>query len=304
MATARKHLIDPEARLFYHLISRCVRRSFLCGKDKRTGKDYGHRKQWIIDGINHLTPCFALNILSYAIMSNHFHLVVDYDPTANKDWTDQEVADRWVTACPKKKAGKIDEVATALYRESLLLNPQELKRVRAELGSLSTFMKLLKWSIAYRANKEDGCTGHFFEQRFWSGAILDEPALIASMAYVDLNPVRAKITDSIKNSENTSIFERTQVTPLTPERLAQAMVPIVAGLEVGPDSTPALSLGAYIEHLNVIIKSESNPSDIEQRWIQQVSSIGKRQRAYGAQEPLQKWLAQRQLRPLEKPLSV
>ena len=52
-------------------------------------------------------------------------------------------------------------------------------------------MKHLKQPIAWRANREDGCTGHFFESRFYSGALLDEAALIAAMVYVDLNPIRA-----------------------------------------------------------------------------------------------------------------
>ena len=191
----------------------------------------------------------------------------------------------------------------------MLRNPKELKRVRAELGSLSTFMKLLKWSISYRANQEEGCTGHFFEQRFWSGAILDEPALIASMAYIDLNPIRAKIADSIETCQNTAILDRIEATPLTPKRLAQAMAPIVAGLEEDRENMPAISLGTYIDHLNVLIRSERGlsevlPSDLEQRWIQQVSSIRKRQRAYGAQEHLHKWLQQRQLRPLEQALPI
>ena len=61
------------------------------------------------------------------------------------------------------------------------------------------------------ANLEDDRTGHFFEQRFYSGALLTEEALIAAMAYVDLNPVRAKLANRIEEIRDTSIGERLQV---------------------------------------------------------------------------------------------
>ena len=299
MTTPRRDLVDPQQRLCYHIISRCVRRSYLCGRDKRTRKDYSHRKQWIIDGINHLTPCFAVNVHAYAIMSNHFHLVVEFDPKAHLTWSREQVADRWVTVCPRKnRNGDVDDIKTAIYREALLLDEKELERVRGELGDLSTYMKFLKWRISFDANREDGCTGHFFEKRFWSGAILDEPALVASMAYVDLNPVRAKIAESIEAAENTSIHERLR--GMTKQSLDEAMAPLVAGLE--NTGGTSVSLGAYIDYLRVLTKTTPSHSDIEQRWIQQVASIGKRQRAYGTTKSLKQWFSQRRLRALESPL--
>jgi putative transposase len=52
-------------------------------------------------------------------------------------------------------------------------------------------MKHLKQPIAYQANREDRCSGHFFEGQFYSGALLDENAVVAAIAYVGLNPMRA-----------------------------------------------------------------------------------------------------------------
>ena len=79
---------------------------------------------------------------------------------------------------------------------------------RSRLGGLSWCMKLMKERIARRANVDDGCTGHFWEGRFTSVALLDQAAAIACMAYVDLNPVRAAMADRPETSERTSVRER------------------------------------------------------------------------------------------------
>ncbi|WP_432277216.1 transposase [Glaciecola petra] len=84
----------------------------------------------------------------------------------------------------------------------------KIEEYRSRLSDLSWFMKYLNEYIARRANKEDDCTGHFWEGRFKSYAILDDKALITCMAYVDLNPIRAHVAKSIDQSLHTSIYKR------------------------------------------------------------------------------------------------
>ena len=93
--------------------------------------------------------------------------------------------------------------------ESELFMVDELATVyRERLSDLSWFMKNLNEYIARKANKEDRVRGHFWESRFKCQSLLDEKALLAAMAYVDLNPVRAKIAELPEKSEFTSIYER------------------------------------------------------------------------------------------------
>ena len=61
---------DDEIQVF-HLVNRCVRRTFLCGKDDLTGRDFSHRKQWVRDRMEELAGIFGVEVLGFAVMSNH-----------------------------------------------------------------------------------------------------------------------------------------------------------------------------------------------------------------------------------------
>ena len=307
MATPRYKLVDNATALGYHLVSNCVRNAWLCGKDWRTGKDYSHRKRWLVDRMLALARCFAVEIDAYAVMSNHFHLVVHYDPMACEDWSHEEVAARWVDAFPPTERGVVAEERKAEVRELMLGDPERLERARRTLGSLSCFMKHLKQPIARRANEEDGCKGHFFEQRFYSGALLSEQAVLAAMAYVDLNPVRAKLAQRLKQCQHASISAR--LLENSPTALADFLRPLASGLtrhtgqKAAADRSPRLGvkLAVYIAQLEAVVDAETVP-DREARWIAGMASLAKRQRAYGSKAKLEKWVADRGLSLREMPL--
>jgi REP element-mobilizing transposase RayT len=260
----------------------------LCGHHGR--RDYSHRKQWLLQRLHVLAGAFAVEVHAYAIMSNHFHLVVYYDPLACKAWSDDEVAERWLSACPPMAGTEPDR--RLMLKQALIDDAERLGHVRTQLGSLSTFMKLLKQPIARRANLEDRCTGHFFEQRFYCAALLDEQAVMAAMAYVDLNPIRAKIANSLEHADHTSIAQR-----LANDALDQPITAVVSGLpQRQPDIT--ISLRDYVSRLTACI----NPANQPQRWQQRVALLKKKQRAFGPINLIRQWINHRGMQSRETPL--
>jgi REP element-mobilizing transposase RayT len=208
MTRARIQQIDIATTPYYHCINRCVRRAFLCGEDQVTGRNYEHRRGWIADKIKSLSGIFTIDICAYAIMHNHYHVVLRVDKERAEAWSDREVAERWTQLfqAPLLVANWFS--GQKQCQAELDIVADFIQTWRERLWDISWFMRCLNESIAREANKEDDCKGRFWEGRFKSQALLDESALLSCMAYVDLNPVRAGIVDTPEMSEFTSIYER------------------------------------------------------------------------------------------------
>ncbi len=193
----------------FHLINRCVRRTFLCGKDRRSGKDYSHRKEWIRERLEELAGIFALDILSFAVLSNHLHVVVRTRPDIVKAWSDDEVAQRWWRLFPQRRNENGTPAEPTEFDLNAIRNDTSgLKEKRRRLKDISWFMRCLAEPIARRGNKDDQVSGRFWEGRFRAQILLDETAVAACMAYVDLNPIRAGIAATPETSDFTSVKER------------------------------------------------------------------------------------------------
>ena len=202
MTYARSTLIPTGSAGTFHCVSRCVRRAFLCGEDRLTGRSFEHRRQWVEDRIHELAGIFGVAIWGYAVMSNHIHVVVQTLRAAVAGWSADEVAARWLRLFPRQDQNP--EMRT----EVLAGDVERIKVLRERLSDLSWFMRCLSEPIARSANREDHCKGRFWEGRFKCQMLLDESAVLAAMAYVDLNPVRAKLCDTLEASAHTSARRR------------------------------------------------------------------------------------------------
>lgn len=219
MTRARKELVSLDDTPYYHCSTRCVRRAFLCGKDRYTNQDYEHRRAWVVERLAQLADAFSIEVAAYAVMSNHYHVVLRVDRDAANGWSRDEVIERW----RKLYCGSL---LVQRYAAKQPLSPAELDAVdkdvaiwRERLCDISWFMRCLNEYLARRANAEDGCKGRFWESRFSSQALLDDIALLACMTYVDLNPIRAGMADSPENSDYTSLQARLGIqaqTAITP----------------------------------------------------------------------------------------
>lgn len=242
MTSPRSHLVDPSSPGFYHCISRCVRRAFLCGEDVATGRSFEHRRQWVEDRLLELADIFAVGVYAYAVMSNHLHVVMYVDPGTTLSWSPDEVAARWVKLTPVRIDGEIDDAACEARAAALAGNAERVAVLRERLGSLSWFMRCLNEPIARRANREDACTGHFWEARFKCQALLDDAAVLACMAYVDLNPIRAGLAPDLARSPHTSVQRRLE--DPAPPSMSTPLHPVAGG--VGAPTMPA-TLAQYLQ---------------------------------------------------------
>ncbi|MGB0866570.1 MAG: transposase, partial [Granulosicoccaceae bacterium] len=184
MPKPRSQLISLQDTPWIHCVSRCVRRSYLTGFDRETGIDYSHRRGWIVSRLELLADAFSIDIAAYAIMSNHHHVVVRVDQDKAKNWTWQQVIKQWHKVYTGSFLSQRFERDGTLPAAELSLLKAQADTWRERLISVSWFMRALNEPIARWANAEDNITGHFYEGRFKSQALLDERALLTCMAYV------------------------------------------------------------------------------------------------------------------------
>jgi len=202
MTVARAHLVDPAVTRWYHCITRCVRRAFLLGEGTND------RKLWIETRLRELAEIFSVAVGGFSVLDNHLHVLLRLDPDVAQAWSDEEVVRRWGRLFPPRDKNRQPLDVSNEWVQARLNDAPWVARARLRLQSLSWFMKCLKEPLARLANHEDQTRGAFFEGRFKSIAILDDEALLATCAYIDLNPVAAGIAHVPEASAHTSIKER------------------------------------------------------------------------------------------------
>jgi len=161
MPKPRKEQVSLEATPYYHCVSRCVRRAFLCGTDDSTQHSYEHRRAWLEDELLKQAHTFAVDIAAYAIMSNHYHVVLHINKQQADSWSFDEVIERWHTLYK-------GNVLSQRYRVNPKFSKAEKDKLaeyvsvwRERLMDISWFMRRLNETISRKANEEDNCTGHF-----------------------------------------------------------------------------------------------------------------------------------------------
>ena len=148
---------------------------------------------------------FGIDLLTFAILSNHFHLILRSRPDVVETWDDSEVARRWLLLCPVRKSadgGAAEPSEPEL--NSIRFDADKVKTIRSRLSDISWWMRLLCQRIAQKANLEEEISGKFWQSRYRAVRLIDEEAILACAAYVDLNPIRAGIAQTIEDSPFTA----------------------------------------------------------------------------------------------------
>jgi len=218
----RAEVFAPDEIATLHVMARVVRRCFLLGNDPLTGKNYDHRKLWIEEQLVRLSANFSIDLLCFAIMSNHFHLILRSRPDIVATWDDTEVARRWLMLCPiRKRKDILDEAPEPTEAElnSIRNDPDKLAEIRTRLSDVSWWMRLLCQNIGRRANRDDGEVGRFFQGRYKAVRLLDDAAVLSCSAYVDLNLIRAALAETLEASHHTSAQRRIQALLLEADEL-------------------------------------------------------------------------------------
>jgi REP element-mobilizing transposase RayT len=249
---------DPRQVSVAHVFNRTTRRSYLHGIDPLTGADHSHRRDYFRDRMRFLAKYFCIEVFAYAIMSNHWHTVLCNRPDQVDELTDEEVAIRWLRITKNvNKKGKPRPAALA----AILRDPERVEELRLRLSNISWFVRLMCQTVARRCNIEDECTGRFFEERFKLEPLKDESDVLACMAYVDLNPLKAHMTDELDAAGmQVSIGERLRDLDDDQVDSSSWLAPLEQKSEV--DGKP------------VVVANEASPEEVEANRRELRESLG------------------------------
>ncbi len=205
----RAEVFDPDEVGVYHCWNRCVRRARLCGIDSYSGKNYNYRRRWIKKRLKLLCKFFAIEVGFYALMSNHWHLVLRNRPDIVETWSDEEVIRRCliINQMAKRIEGDCKEPSKAEIQIALN-DPEMIAEYRRRLSHISHFVASISEYLSRRINKDDQLSGTLWEGRYSCRRIEDEAGLLATAIYVDLNQIRTGEASLPEESNFTSIGDR------------------------------------------------------------------------------------------------
>ena len=167
--------VDESQVGVYHIHCLTIRGAFIAGIDRVTAKQFDYRKQWIADRLESLAKVFAVDCLDHFVLPQALHLILRNRPDVAAQWTDEEVAWRWL----RVNRAKLELRAAPPPRQlaKLLSAPDEIAKVRRALSGFPNYMASLRQPIAVLANYEDRERGVFWVSRYGRRRLPDDPSL-------------------------------------------------------------------------------------------------------------------------------
>jgi len=189
---AQKRWISPwkdseEKPSVYHVVSRVVERRFAFGPEEK------EKFRMFMRMAENFTGC---RVLTYCVMSNHFHILVEVPPKPKEGLPDEVLLERMGALYSKGRVAAVAEELVALRRRGNKVAEAALKESYCyRMNDLSQFMKVLLQRFSHWFNRAHDRTGRLWEQRFKSVIVESGVASRTMAAYIDLNPVRAGICE-------------------------------------------------------------------------------------------------------------
>ena len=164
--------------------------------------DFTYRRRWIVQRIKRYAKYFGIDVVTFAIMSNHYHMVIRTRPDLVTCWSDTDVARRMLMISPLRKTPEGEPCEpTEQELDTIRKHPGELAKVRRKLSDTSAMLGRLNQHVATRVNWEQGTDGRLWGDRYHSVRLEDEAAVMAATMYVDLNPVRAGLATVVEDGQ-------------------------------------------------------------------------------------------------------
>ena len=189
----RQARIRGEGLSYYHCLSRVVDRRFIFGDEER---------EFIVALMRKLEAFLGVRVVTYAVMSNHFHLLVEVPdrerlPPLDRDTLLRRLGflyDRFTVEAVREELERATATGNGVWEAQILA------RYERRMGDVSIFMKELKQRFTQWYNRRMGRKGTLWEERFKSVLVEgDEKALMTVAAYIDLNPVRAGMVERVED---------------------------------------------------------------------------------------------------------
>jgi len=167
------------------------------------------RKQFMLSVMQVLDAATCIELAAFALMDNHVHLLLRVLPKEARRWSARDVARRWLLLHPPRNGyGRIRDVSDDDIQH-LADDGEWVEATRAKLSSISFYMKEFKQRAAEYINRDEGETaGSLWQGRYKVKPVLTDEQLVATMAYIDLNPFAANVCEHIEQGEFTSLEQR------------------------------------------------------------------------------------------------
>ena len=250
---ARADIFASSDIAIVNVVSRTVRRCFLMGFDKFSGKNFDHRKPWVEQQLADQARYFAIDLCSFAILDNEIQQQLRSRPDIVQQMDDVEVARRWLMLCPARRGeNRQPEEPTEVEVNCVVSDKNRVEELRRRLSDISWWMRLLCQHIAQRANREDEEVGKFWQARYKAVKNLDATATLACAVYIDLKPILAGVADGIDTAVFTSANRRATQQKATGEPGEHNAADRGSGGErthEAMDSTPPASTVLTCDHL-------------------------------------------------------